>query len=170
MQQLSAELQQEVAGVEQSHGELEAQLAQATEQAQTDEVESRRLGDVVANLRAERAGLVERREAFEADAARRAAALQELEQRIEALKAEDKDKPGLIGFIGTICGKHNVNISHMSLGRADNGGDAVAVLNLDGVPSEETAAEILAHAAVTGVDLVALPKAGKPLPWLDSSN
>lgn len=80
-----------------------------------------------------------------------------------------EDKPGLIGFIGTVCGKHDVNISHMSLGRADNGGDAVAVLNLDSVPSEETAAEILANAAVTGVDLVALPKAGEPLPWLDSA-
>lgn len=80
-----------------------------------------------------------------------------------------EDKPGLIGFIGTVCGKHNVNISHMSLGRADNGGDALAVLNLDSVPSEEAAAEILANAAVTGVDLVALPKAGEPLPWLDSA-
>lgn len=80
-----------------------------------------------------------------------------------------EDKPGLIGFIGTVCGKHDVNISHMSLGRANDGGDAVAVLNLDSVPSEETAAEILAHAAVTGVDLVALPKAGQPLPWLDSA-
>lgn len=80
-----------------------------------------------------------------------------------------EDKPGLIGFIGTVCGKHDVNISHMSLGRANDGGDAVAVLNLDSVPSEETAAEILAHAAVTGVDLVALPKAGEPLPWLDSA-
>jgi D-3-phosphoglycerate dehydrogenase len=80
-----------------------------------------------------------------------------------------EDKPGLIGFIGTVCGNQGVNISHMSLGRADNGGDALAVLNLDSVPSEEAAAEILAHAAVTGVDLVALPKAGKPLPWLDSA-
>lgn len=80
-----------------------------------------------------------------------------------------EDKPGLIGFIGTVCGKHDVNISHMSLGRADNGGDALAVLNLDSVPSEEAAAEILANAAVTGVDLVALPKAGEPLPWLDSA-
>ena len=57
----------------------------------------------------------------------------------------------------------------MSLGRADNGGDALAVLNLDSVPSEAVSAEILAHAAVTGIDLVALPQAGEPLPWLDSA-
>ena len=80
-----------------------------------------------------------------------------------------EDKPGLIGFIGTVCGKHGVNISHMSLGREENGGDAIAVLNLDSVPSEAAAAEVLGHAAVTGVDLVALPKAGEPLPWLDSA-
>lgn len=80
-----------------------------------------------------------------------------------------EDKPGLIGFIGTVCGNHGVNISHMSLGRADNGGDALAVLNLDSVPSEAVSAEILAHAAVTGIDLVALPQAGEPLPWLDSA-
>ena len=43
------------------------------------------------------------------------------------------------------------------------------MLNLDSVPSEEAAAEILANAAVTGVDLVALPKAGEPVPWLDSA-
>ncbi|NQV28530.1 MAG: phosphoglycerate dehydrogenase, partial [Rhodopirellula sp.] len=77
-----------------------------------------------------------------------------------------EDKPGLIGFIGTACGNHGVNISHMSLGRQANGGDAIAVLNLDSVPSQETADEVLAHAAVTGVDLVALPAAGEPLPWL----
>jgi D-3-phosphoglycerate dehydrogenase len=80
-----------------------------------------------------------------------------------------EDKPGLIGFIGTVCGKHGVNISHMSLGRENDGGDAIAVLNLDSVPSEAAAAEILAHAAVAGIDLVALPKAGEPLPWLDSA-
>lgn len=80
-----------------------------------------------------------------------------------------EDKPGLIGFIGTVCGKHGINISHMSLGRENNGGDAIAVLNLDSVPSEEVAEEILSHSAVTGVDLVALPRAGEPLPWLDSA-
>jgi len=79
-----------------------------------------------------------------------------------------EDKPGLIGFIGTVCGKHGVNISHMSLGREDSG-EAVAVLNLDSVPSKEAADEVLTNAAVTGVDLVALPPAGEPLPWLDSA-
>jgi D-3-phosphoglycerate dehydrogenase / 2-oxoglutarate reductase len=78
------------------------------------------------------------------------------------------DKPGLIGFIGTECGQHGINISHMALGRSSIGGEAVAVLNLDSVPGPEICAEVAGHENVTGIDLVTLPKAGAPLPWLDS--
>ena len=80
------------------------------------------------------------------------------------------DKPGVIGFIGNVCGKHNVNIAHMALGRERNepGGDAIAVLNLDNEPDAATLAEVAEHKAVTGVQLVKLPKAGEPLPWLVS--
>ncbi|MSR60452.1 MAG: phosphoglycerate dehydrogenase [Planctomycetaceae bacterium] len=79
-----------------------------------------------------------------------------------------RDVPGLIGFIGTVLGKHNVNIAHMALGRErhEPGGDAVAVLNLDSEPSAEALAEIRGHAEVIGVELVKLPPAGEPLPWL----
>ena len=47
-----------------------------------------------------------------------------------------RDVPGLIGYIGTILGKHRVNIAHMALGRERNepGGDSIAVLNLDSAP------------------------------------
>lgn len=78
------------------------------------------------------------------------------------------DKPGLIGFIGTICGNHDVNISHMALGRANIGGDSVAVLNVDTPPSAEVRKEIRDHSFVNGVDHVQLPPAGAALPWLDS--
>lgn len=79
-----------------------------------------------------------------------------------------RDVPGLIGFIGTIFGKHKVNIAHMALGRERNeqGGEAVAVLNLDNEPSPEALAEVRQHPEVTAVDLVNLPKAGEALPWL----
>lgn len=80
-----------------------------------------------------------------------------------------QDKPGLIGFIGTACGNHGINISHMALGRGSTpGGEAVAVLNLDSEPGDDVRDEIEGHADVTGVDLVKLPVAGAPLPWLDS--
>ena len=81
-----------------------------------------------------------------------------------------RDVPGLIGYIGNIFGKHNVNIAHMALGRekAEQGGEAVAVLNLDSEPSAEAMAEILKHPEVQGVELVKLPKAGADLPWASS--
>ena len=48
-----------------------------------------------------------------------------------------RDVPGLIGFIGTIFGKHQVNIAQMTVGRQLPGGEAIAVLNLDSPPPEE---------------------------------
>lgn len=76
------------------------------------------------------------------------------------------DAPGLIGFMGTVLGKHNVNIAHLALGRKAAGGQAVAVLNLDGAPSAAALAEVSAHDKVTAVEVVQLPPAGAPLPWL----
>jgi D-3-phosphoglycerate dehydrogenase / 2-oxoglutarate reductase len=79
-----------------------------------------------------------------------------------------RDVPGLIGFIGTILGQHRVNIAHMALGRERNvpGGDSIAVLNLDNPPAADTLAELAKHPEVQGVELVRLPPAGAPLPWL----
>lgn len=81
-----------------------------------------------------------------------------------------QDKPGLIGFIGTECGTHDINISHMALGRDDVGGEAVAVLNLDTTPTDALRDEVAGHEHVTGVDLVELPPRGAALPWLDGSS
>jgi D-3-phosphoglycerate dehydrogenase len=41
------------------------------------------------------------------------------------------DVPGVIGTIGTLLGKHQVNIAGMSLGRERPGGRAVSVVNVD---------------------------------------
>ncbi len=87
----------------------------------------------------------------------------------ELLIFRHQDKPGLIGFIGTECGTHKINISHMALGRDEVGGDAVAVLNLDSQPTGALRDEIAGHEHVTGVDLVELPPRGAALPWLDGS-
>jgi D-3-phosphoglycerate dehydrogenase len=40
------------------------------------------------------------------------------------------DVPGIIGAVGTIFGKHKVNIGQMTVGRAAPGGIAVGILNL----------------------------------------
>ncbi len=79
-----------------------------------------------------------------------------------------RDVPGVIGYIGTVFGKHRVNIAHMALGREKNepGGSSVAVLHLDNEPSAEALAEVGNHPEVRGIELVKLPPAGAPLPWL----
>ncbi|MDF1750592.1 MAG: phosphoglycerate dehydrogenase [Alphaproteobacteria bacterium] len=41
------------------------------------------------------------------------------------------DKPGLIGGIGSILGDAGVNIATFHLGRADQGGDAIALISID---------------------------------------
>ena len=41
----------------------------------------------------------------------------------------NNDQPGVIGAVGTILGRHGVNIANFALGRADHG--AVGVVNVD---------------------------------------
>ena len=79
-----------------------------------------------------------------------------------------RDVPGVIGAIGTAFGKHGVNISHMAVGRESKtpGGGAVAVLNLDSKPTADALEEIKGHPDITQVQIVSLPEAGAPLPWL----
>ncbi len=52
------------------------------------------------------------------------------------------DRPGVVGWIGTIMGKHKINIASMSLGRDKVGGCALTVLNLDSTPGDDVLAEI----------------------------
>ncbi|MBJ6799075.1 phosphoglycerate dehydrogenase [Geomonas propionica] len=41
------------------------------------------------------------------------------------------DRPGIIGKIGTILGKHEINIAAMNLGRREKKGEAMVILSLD---------------------------------------
>jgi D-3-phosphoglycerate dehydrogenase / 2-oxoglutarate reductase len=77
-----------------------------------------------------------------------------------------RDVPGIIGAVGTIFGRHNVNIAQMAVGRAAPGGEAVGVLNLDGEPSAEALAEVRQHPAITSAVVVRLPPAGQLPRWL----
>ncbi len=47
----------------------------------------------------------------------------------------DEDRPGLIGAIGTLLGQAGINISCMTFGRKEAGGEAITVLNIDGPTS-----------------------------------
>ncbi len=79
------------------------------------------------------------------------------------------DVPGIIGAVGTIFGRHQVNIAQMAVGRrsgAAPGGEAIGVMNLDEVPPPEAIAEVLRHPHVQRVKVVEMPAAGELPPWL----
>ncbi|MGV2336001.1 MAG UNVERIFIED_CONTAM: hypothetical protein LVR18_18415 [Planctomycetaceae bacterium] len=46
----------------------------------------------------------------------------------------------------------------------------MAVLNLDSEPPADAIQKVRAHQDVTGVDIVRLPPAGAPLPWLTAAH
>jgi D-3-phosphoglycerate dehydrogenase len=68
----------------------------------------------------------------------------------------NKDRPGIVGYIGTLMGKHGVNIANMSLNRDQAGGQALTVLNLDSVPPVELLDEIQHDPDITNVRVVKL--------------
>ena len=68
----------------------------------------------------------------------------------------NKDRPGIVGYIGTLMGKHNVNIASMSLSRDEAGGRALTVLNLDSIPGPEVMAEIAKDPDISEVKVVKL--------------
>jgi len=47
------------------------------------------------------------------------------------------DRPGIIGNLGTLLGKYNINIAAMTFGREKPGGKAISVLNVDSALSLE---------------------------------
>ncbi len=58
------------------------------------------------------------------------------------LFCDNKDRPGLIGQVGTITGKANVNISSMHLSRLKLGGAALMILEMDEPLNEEQTEQI----------------------------
>ena len=78
------------------------------------------------------------------------------------------DTPGVIGKIGSLCGKHRVNIASMAVGREVNepGGNAVGVLSLDSRPPSEAIAELLAMKEIKRAWVVQLPPAQKMPAWM----
>ena len=50
---------------------------------------------------------------------------------------KSKDKPGVIGKIGTLLGKENQNIAEFNLGRSEKSGVALSLVNLDSPLTDE---------------------------------
>jgi D-3-phosphoglycerate dehydrogenase len=64
------------------------------------------------------------------------------------LYTTNADAPGIIGLLGTLCGKNNVNIANFQLGRNKPGGDAIALLYLDGPFPEKALEEVRANPSI----------------------
>ena len=54
----------------------------------------------------------------------------------------NEDKPGFIGSLGTVLGGNNINIATFNLGRNKEGGDAIALIEVDAPVSEEIAEKV----------------------------
>lgn len=77
-----------------------------------------------------------------------------------------KDQPGVIGLLGTVLGKHNVNIAQMAVGRAGPGGHAIGVLNLDAEPSAAALKELLADGRIASASVIKMPGQNQLPAWL----
>ena len=82
--------------------------------------------------------------------------------RIEAiprgfmLVMHNRDVPGVIGRVGTILGEAGINISAFHLGRRERGGEAMAVIEIDGPLGAETIAEMQNFDPIIDVRLIQL--------------
>ncbi len=68
----------------------------------------------------------------------------------------NKDVPGVIGKLGNVLGKHEINIAGFHLGRLDKTGNAVSVINIDSPPTEATLKELREIPNVVQVNSVTL--------------
>jgi len=72
------------------------------------------------------------------------------------LVLNNKDKPGMVGYLGTLLARHNVNIASMCLSRDEVGGQALTVLNLDSVPPAPVLDELQKDSDISNVRVVKL--------------
>jgi D-3-phosphoglycerate dehydrogenase len=70
------------------------------------------------------------------------------------LYVTNEDKPGHIGRLGTLLGSLGINIANFNLGRADVGGDAIALLSIDGTVTDAQLKQIAALPGVTHANVL----------------
>lgn len=66
------------------------------------------------------------------------------------------DKPGVVGFLGTVLGEVGVNIAGLEVGRNKPGGEAVSILSVDSTVPDKVLEKIRRHPAVKNVRMVRL--------------
>ena len=64
------------------------------------------------------------------------------------------DKPDFIGDLGSLCGRHGINIATFHLGRKEKGGEAIALVEIDQQISPDVMAELRGLEQVVRADLL----------------
>lgn len=72
------------------------------------------------------------------------------------LVLNNMDVPGVIGNLGNILGKNNLNIAGFHLGRQKEEGKAISIVNIDSPPTTETLRELRNTSNILSVDSVTL--------------
>ncbi len=75
----------------------------------------------------------------------------EVVPRGHLLLIHNMDKPGAIGSIGTVLGRHNINIARMNVGQEKDGGRNIIFLDTDTPTPPETLEELRALSMVSSV-------------------
>jgi len=75
----------------------------------------------------------------------------------ELLVLSNNDKPGVIGDLGSLLGKSNINIARMHFGRAKQGGKAISVVSVDTPVSKDVLSNIKKLPNVLSVKQIHLP-------------
>ncbi|MBI4550339.1 MAG: phosphoglycerate dehydrogenase [Candidatus Omnitrophica bacterium] len=68
----------------------------------------------------------------------------------------NQDKPGVVGAVGTLLGKHRINIAEMTLGRKKEGTYALTVINTDNAIPAEVLRELRALKHIVDAKVVKL--------------
>ena len=67
------------------------------------------------------------------------------------LAIENVDLPGVIGFVGTLLAKNNINIQQFELSRNQKGGKAMALVVVDEAVNKEIIQQLLDHELIKKV-------------------
>ena len=72
------------------------------------------------------------------------------------LLLENRDRPGIVGHLGTLLGESKVNIAGMSLSRNEVGGQALTLLNLDSAPDEALLTKVTSDPDIASARVIRL--------------
>jgi D-3-phosphoglycerate dehydrogenase / 2-oxoglutarate reductase len=67
------------------------------------------------------------------------------------LLIRNKDRPGVIGFVGGVLGQAGINVARWELGRKELGGEALGILKLDQGLAAGTLAKLESHADISQI-------------------